>query len=139
MPSVLGVGSPSACTHPLVRDILNMIHAVACRISFVLHCPCPEVSFSYSPPLLSLVFFLHRYTCNFQRDGCLFIPFVWWLMAGLHHCAIHEGVIQSWGRLPKVEGIQPPFSDALINHWLSETHCENSRFKIQVMHILIQS
>ena len=69
------VGSPSACTCPLVCDILNMIHAVECRIFFLLHCPCPEVSFSYSPLLLSLVFFLHRYTCNFQCDGCLFISF----------------------------------------------------------------
>ena len=66
-------------------------------------------------------------------------------MAGLHHCAIHEGVIFSLEAEcqklmpPDSPGTQPQFSDALVNHWLAETHCENSRFKIQVMHILIQS
>ena len=49
VPSVLEVCGHSACTRPLVRYIFNMIRGVACRISFVLHCPCPEVSFSYSP------------------------------------------------------------------------------------------
>ena len=38
-----------------------------------------------------------------QCDGCLFVLFLWGLMAGLCSCTSHGGTIQSRGWLPKVE------------------------------------
>ena len=38
-----------------------------------------------------------------QCDGCLFVLFLWGLMAGLRSCTSHGGTIQSRGWLPKVE------------------------------------
>ena len=106
----------------------------------------PRGFFPLLPPLLSLVFFLHRYTCNFQRDGCLFISFRvaahGWVAPLCHTRARYNFNLEAdCQKLKSLDspGTQPALSDALVNHWLAETHCENSRFKIQVMHILIQS
>ena len=139
---MLEVSGHSACTRPLVRYILNMIHAVACRISFVLHCPCPEVSVSYSPCLSSPLCFFFADThviwvpvyfllCGGSWLGCTVVPYMRALFNPKADCQKLKPL--------DTPGTQPPFSDALVNHWLAETHCENSTFKIQVMHILIRS
>ena len=73
---------PSSWLH---RSCDSLARSVSLRARF-----CQPFS---SPPALPPGFVGFSLLMFFQCDGCLFLPLVWGLMAGLRCCASHGGII----------------------------------------------
>ena len=95
-------------------------HVILWRVQFSLRAGfCRPFSFPPALPLGLLGFF--STDAFVSVTGACSFPFVWGLMAGLHCCASHGGIISVWGLAANSGSpwiLQAPnlhFSDAVVN------------------------
>ena len=135
MPEVSGL---LACACPVARYIDHVIHwrvqfSLVLFFFFSAHEVLPPI-FSPSPPpprhhlclgfVLVVAVFFFSPLMFFSVTGACSFPFEWGLMAELHCCASHGGIISIYG-LAANSGrpwiLQAPnlhFSDAAVNQWI---------------------